>query len=162
MAAAMLATAMLASDGDDSDQAFCFKQKQPTNFHWFETAVHKNFIADWKGFPDFVRSWDRKSLFDSGEDFMLDHLQGMPDPSELYEPTEDADAVAFQAKLRELANRPVDDLNSAVIYATIPAYGVGSTVSSLVYPVLEALAQGMNANSSSARTHARAQSPCLI
>ena len=52
---------------------------------------------------------------------MLDHLQGMPDPSEMTEPIIDEDAIALQAKLRELATRPVEDLNSAIILATIPA-----------------------------------------
>lgn len=139
--ATMLAVSAMADTPSGSDKAFCFAQKTPMTFQWFETAVHKHFIADWKGFPDFVRSWDRKSLFEGGEDFMLDHLQGMPDPSEMTEPVIDEDAIALQAKLRELATRPVEDLNSAIILATIPAYGVGSTVSSLVYPVLEALAQ---------------------
>ena len=131
-----------SAGADASTSSFCFRQKAPTTFHWYESAFHPGFQADHKGWPDFVRSWDRLSLSDAGgEDFMLEHLSGLPDPSELFAPEIDHDAIAFQAKLRELASRPVDDLNNAVIYATIPAYGVGSTISSLVYPVLEALAQ---------------------
>ena len=58
--AAMLAVSAMADTPSGSDKAFCFAQKTPMTFQWFETAVHKHFIADWKGFPDFVRSWDRK------------------------------------------------------------------------------------------------------
>lgn len=65
----------------------------------------------------------------------------MPHPSTLSEEAVDEDAVALFAKLRELASRPLNDLETAVIVPVVPSYGVGATVSSMVYPVLEALSQ---------------------
>jgi hypothetical protein len=93
------------------------------------------------GMPDLQRSYVRKNMF-HGEDFMLENLQAMPDPEDLYEATEDEDAIALQNRLRELANRDVADLSYKTILPVVPAYGVGATVSSLIYPVLEGLATG--------------------
>ena len=87
------------------------------------------------------RDGDAPSPTDASPDFVLDHLSAMPDPSTLRAPEVDYDALALQAKLRELATRPMTDLSQATIVPAIPAYGVGATISSLVYPVLEALAR---------------------
>ena len=103
------------------------------------------------GMPDFKRSFDVRKLYASEswserefmlpKDFMLEHLQAMPDPAELFEPSVDHDAIALQARLHELATRPLSDLSQATIVPAVPAYGVGASISSLVYPVLEALAK---------------------
>ena len=97
------------------------------------------------GMPDLQRSYYRKEVFNNdGEDYMLEHLQGLPEPEELEEPDDDEDAIALSDKLFELARRPVTDkkmsLDKAVLLPVVPAYGVGATISSLIYPVLEALA----------------------
>ena len=134
-------SAQLSAATNATAGGFCFAQKTPMTFHWYETAVHPHYVSDVKGFPDWVRNFDRKSLSPHGDDFLLENLNAFPHPSELTAPTDDEDAIALQEKLHELANRDVEDLGSAYILATVPAYGVGATISSMIYPILEALAQ---------------------
>lgn len=121
---------------DDEDEKvntkFCLKQPKKISFQRFFQGVPKQGM-------DFQRAFDVREY--DKDDYMIEHLNAYPEPHELSAPEDDDDAIALQAKLRELASRQVDDLNYKAIVPIIPAFGVGATVSSLVYPVLHALAE---------------------
>ena len=115
-----------------TNKAFCLALKQNPSFQRLEQGIPKDGI-------DFQRAFERREY--NGDDFLLENRNAMPHPEELREPTEDEDAKALFAKLRELSTRPLNSLETAVIVPVVPSYGVGATVSSMVYPLLEALAQ---------------------
>ena len=116
-------------------QPFCFGQKQPVSFEWLQTSIQGGRPIPW------VPTRQGNSYND---DFVLDNLYGYPKVADLHAPSTDSDAVDLLNKLRELASRPIgfDSLDNAVLLPTIPSYGVGATVNSLIYPILEALARG--------------------
>ena len=116
----------------EASRAFCLDLPKEVSFQRLEQTVP----AD--GF-DWQRAFERREY--KGDDFMHEHRRAMPPKHTLREPTEDEDAAALHAMLRELATRPLHDLETAVIVPVVPSYGVGATINSMVYPVLEALSQ---------------------
>ena len=117
---------------DKASTKFCLKQPKKLSFQRFFQGVPKEGMDFQRAFE--VREYDK-------DDYMIEHHDAYPELSELSEPEDDEDAIALQEKLRELASRSVTDLRHKAFVPIIPAFGVGATVSSLVYPVLHALAE---------------------
>ena len=77
MGAAQSATTLTAANATSSG-GFCFNQTTPTTFHWYETAVHPHYISDVKGFPDWVRSFDRKSRGNDDLEVLNEQAETIP------------------------------------------------------------------------------------
>ena len=118
-----------------SDVAACFTQQQPVSFVWLKESVNKT--------TGQTEAWNPDRVPGAGSpDVVLDNRAMWPEPSQMHEPHYDEDAHRLFESLSSLSSRPLTSLDGAVIMPTVPGYGVGSVVSGLIYPVMDALATG--------------------
>ncbi|KAL3907874.1 MAG: hypothetical protein SGPRY_010015 [Prymnesium sp.] len=81
-----------------------------------------------------------RSVGGGSPDFALEHLVGEPEASQLYRSERDADAIELLEQLQALSHRPELNVSDAIVIEQLTSeYGVGSTVHSLVYPVIQSL-----------------------
>ena len=111
----------------------CFAQPHPVSFIWLKDTVNATTGQKTPWLP-------ARDAEDGSGDIVLEQREMWPNASEMHAPTEDADAREILDRLRELAAQPLDRLDAAVIIPSVPGYGVGSTISALIYPLLETLA----------------------
>ena len=83
----------------------------------------------------------RTALIGGSEDYVIDHVQGLPEPSSLSHQESDEDAIELFKQLRALSGRPVINISDVSIVGRAPEYGAGAMVHMVIYPVLEALVE---------------------
>jgi hypothetical protein len=75
-------------------------------------------------------------------DYVIDHADAWPEQSSTHAATADDDAKEFFSQLLDLARKEEVPFDAASIVAKAPEYGAGSLLHMLVFPLLQAFADG--------------------